>query len=338
MVMLQVLLAICVIGLVLVGAVRITRVGGSRFELQRKAKSGDETARRMLDREAKVEELLSLQRALTALFIIIVTLVSVAALGWVWGVFVALVVSLAYGTVSRLSFVQRFIQPKYDAFEPRLLQWTTSVPYVFTVLRSVRPEPALDPELTSKEQLLHLVDTSHGVLSSGEQVMLRHSLSFSGKTVSSIMTPKSMIDSVAASELLGPLVLDDLHKTGHSRIPVIENDIDHVVGVLHMRDLLTIDSGKRTSTVRKAMDPRVFYIREDQTLDHALAAFLKSHHHLFIVVNEYRETVGLLSLEDVSETLLGRKIIDEFDMHDDLRAVASRNPRGNNQPKSHTDL
>jgi CBS domain containing-hemolysin-like protein len=84
------------------------------------------------------------------------------------------------------------------------------------------------------------------------------------------------------------------------------------------------------------MDPKVYYIHEDQTLEHALAAFLKTHHHLFVVVNEYRETVGILCLEDVIEALLGRKIVDEFDAHDDLRAVAAHNPRSNNSSsKSH---
>ena len=50
------------------------------------------------------------------------------------------------------------------------------------------------------------------------------------------------------------------------------------------------------------------------------------------MVNEYRETVGLLTLEDTLEALLGRKIVDEFDAHEDLRVVAERNPRRNNHP------
>jgi CBS domain containing-hemolysin-like protein len=111
-----------------------------------------------------------------------------------------------------------------------------------------------------------------------------------------------------------------------------------VVGTLHIQDLLTIDAKRRSTSVEKAMEPRVFYIKEDQTLQHALAAFLRTHHHLFIVVNEFRETVGLLSLEDVIEALLGRKIIDEFDAHEDLRVVASRNPQSNNHPRNHTDV
>jgi CBS domain containing-hemolysin-like protein len=151
------------------------------------------------------------------------------------------------------------------------------------------------------------------------------------------MTPRGVIDSISKNELLGPLVLDDLHRTGHSRFPVIENDIDHVVGMLHIHDLFSLDI-KRSTTVEKAMEQRVFYIREDHTLEKALAAFIRTHHHLFIVINEFRETVGVLSLEDVVEALLGRKIVDEFDAYDDLRAVAERNPRGNNHPAKREDI
>ena len=52
------------------------------------------------------------------------------------------------------------------------------------------------------------------------------------------------------------------------------------------------------------------------------------------MINQYRETVGLLSLEDALEALLGKKINDEFDTHEDLRKVAEHNPRGNNSPKT----
>ena len=133
--------------------------------------------------------------------------------------------------------------------------------------------------------------------------------------------------------MLGPLVLDDLHRTGHSRFPVIDEDIDHIVGVLYLRDVLTLDGTKKhTAKVETAMSKKVYYIRQDQTLPQALTAFLKTHHHLFIVINEYRETVGIITLEDTVEALLGKRIIDEFDAHDDMRAVAERNARSPHAP------
>jgi CBS domain containing-hemolysin-like protein len=86
------------------------------------------------------------------------------------------------------------------------------------------------------------------------------------------------------------------------------------------------------------MEKKVYYIHQDQTLDAALAAFLKTRHHLFVVVNGYRETAGLLCLEDVIEALLGRQIIDEFDLHDDLRAVAEREAKHNNRSPHGIDV
>jgi magnesium and cobalt transporter len=136
---------------------------------------------------------------------------------------------------------------------------------------------------------------------------------------------------------VGPLLLDELHKTGHSRFPVIDGDIDHVVGTLHIKELLTLGD-KSSKTAAQAMESRVFYINQDQTLDHALAAFIKTRHHLFIVVNGYRETAGILTLEDVMEALLGREIVDEFDVHDDLRIVAARNAKTNNNPPHATNV
>lgn len=336
--MLYALLLILVGLLVAIAAIRMLRTSMSRFELERRAKVGDEVAQTILHREARLSDLLSVQRALIALLIISIVLTSVSIFGWVVGSIVALVISLEYGLLSRQAIVNKLVQKHYDAFEPKLLGWIEKAPFLFSVLRTVTIEPIPDPELRSKEQLLHLVERSHDIVSDTQKSLIKHGLTFGAKLVADIMTPRSVIDSIASSELLGPLVLDDLHKTGHSRFPVIEGDIDHVVGMLHIRDLLTLDAGKNTTTAAKAMEQRVFYIKESQTLEHALAAFLKSHHHLFVVVNEYRETVGLLSLEDVIETLLGREIVDEFDTHEDLRVVAARNPRANNAPATHTDV
>jgi len=69
-----------------------------------------------------------------------------------------------------------------------------------------------------------------------------------------------------------------------------------------------------------------------------LAAFIDTRHHLFIVINELRETVGLLTLEDVIEKLIGRRIVDEDDNHEDLRSIAARNAAGNNIPEDHVDV
>lgn len=324
--------------LVVVSGMSPSRSSLSRFELERRNQSMDDNARDVMWREKLLPDVISLLRVVSALLLVVTVLLGVAAFDWFIGTLVGIVVALEYGAIARMQVLQAQSRKLYERIERYLLVFIEKHPRIAAILRNV-PKDTQDGQrvIGSREELQHLVDGSGSVLSLDEKKMIVHGLSFGSKPVSDSMTPRSVIDSIKQSEFLGPLTLDELHKTGHSRLPVIDGDIDHVVGTLHLQNLLTLDN-KKSVTVEKAMEPRVFYIRQDQTLQHALAAFLRTHHHLFIVVNEFRETVGLLTLEDVIEALLGRKIIDEFDAHDDLRAVALRNPRANNHPEKREDV
>lgn len=309
----------------------------SAFERKRQKKQGKDTTLDEL-REQHYDVMVAFLRIEAGLLLVIAVLSVVASLGWVIGVTVAVIGVLEYVALARLSFVRKFSQRLYDKYELPALQfadrygkWLKPLSGASTTLQS------LDTSVQSRDELLHVVEQSGTLLSSDEKQLIRSGLAFGDQTVASVMTPRSVINSIAKDELLGPLTLDELYKTGNSRFPVTDGDIDHVVGVLHLRDLISLEQ-KKSAKAEKAMKTPVYYIKETQTLQQALAAFLKTHNLLFIVVNEYRETVGVLSLEDVLEALLGRKIMDEFDAHEDLRAVAARNPRKNNQPRQHHDV
>lgn len=322
--------------LLLVAGMRPIRPTTSRFELQRRVTAGQASEKTNLIRSQQADNIEALLRIVSASVLVGVILLSVAIFGWLIGVFVAIGVALCHEMIARLPFLRHTGNQLYQKLEPRVLAVSQKLSPLLSIIHtsSISEEP---DTVSSKEELTHVISHSHDVLSAEERRLLTHTLAFGDQLVSEIMTPRSVIDTVESSELLGPLTLDALHKTGHSRLPVIEGDIDHVVGMLYLQDLLVATS-KKTLTAAQAMEAKVFYIREDQTLRHALAAFLRTHHHLFIVVNEYRETVGVISLEDVIERLLGKKITDEFDAHSDLRVVAARNPGANNMPKTHTNV
>lgn len=235
----------------------------------------------------------------------------------------------------RLQFVGTLADRLRDVSMSGLKKVALTLRPVLGVLRERDSVPE-DMRLNSQDELLELIRRSPGVLSAEEQQRLIASLAFDARHVSDIMTPRSMINAVPLGETLGPLVLDELFKTGHSRFPVFDGDLDHIVGMLYLHDLLDLRKGSQPA--KKAMQTKVYFVREDRDLSHALHGFLKTRHHLFVVVNEYRETVGLLSLEDVLEALLGAKIVDEFDAFDDLRAVAEHNPKSNNEPKGKEDV
>lgn len=322
--------------LIIVVNIRPSRSTMSLFELQRRSNNGDTDATVILRRERLLNDIYSLQRAITALLLVATVLLCIITFGWTIGVFIALLIALEYGPVAQVIPLKSTSQRLYKKIEPHLLDFVEHFPRLMVFLRSVALETDIK-QLSSREELQHLVAQSGSILSSDEKKLIEHSLRFETRQVNEIMTPRSVIESIAKTELLGPLILDRLHKTGHNRFPVIDKDIDHVVGTLYVQDLMALDN-KKSITAGKAMESHVFYVNENQTLQHALMAFLRTHHHLFIVVNEFRETAGLITIEDVLEALLGRKIIDEFDIHDDLRVVAARNPRKNNRNSNSQDV
>ena len=304
----------------------------SQFELRRRSELGDEKAKILLRQREFLRDIISLQRAVASLCLVILSIISVYLFNWAAGLVLSIIIALEIGAVARIGLWQKYSQQLYEKYEPLILTTIERHQVILSLIRSVSPVVGDSRVVESKEELLEMVAQSSGAISLSEKKLITNGLKFNDMKVEEIMTPRSMIESVPMNELLGPLVLDDLHKKGYSRFPVIDGDIDHVVGMLRIQDLLTIDRKAKSHRAEKVMSKDVYYIRENQTLQHALAAFLKTQHHLFIVVNEFRETVGLLSLEDVIEALLGQKIIDEYDVYGDIRKAATSNPQKNNLP------
>lgn len=148
-------------------------------------------------------------------------------------------------------------------------------------------------------------------------------LTFGDKIVGSVMTPRRAVKMVAATDTIGPHLMDELHASGFSRFPVTKDASKQaspeIIGTLFLRDLTDHPEGGK---VKDVMSRDVYFINELQDLRQALSAFLKTHHHMLVVVNNFEEISGVLSIEDVMEQILGEKIVDEFDQYDDLRAVA----------------
>lgn len=151
--------------------------------------------------------------------------------------------------------------------------------------------------------------------------IVEHTLLFADKKVSDILTPRRVVKAVSVDDTIGPVLMTDLHTSGHSRFPAYQGKQDNIVGVLYLRDLVRAKTG---GTVHKVMSKQVCYVHEDQPLTEALQAILKTHQQLFVVVNSFEEYVGIVTIEDIMETIVGKQIVDEFDQYDDLRAVAKK--------------
>ncbi|MEM6997764.1 MAG: CBS domain-containing protein [Patescibacteria group bacterium] len=175
----------------------------------------------------------------------------------------------------------------------------------------------------SKEELLENLQKLPGELDKVGKDELRiaqHALTFGEKCIADVMTPKSVMRTVDELDVLTPVMRGELHDTGFSRFPVTSEEDDYI-GVLYLKDTTRMT---KNDSVNKLMRPEVYYVNVDTNLDQVLNAFLRTQHHLFIVVNQYEEAVGVISIEDVLEQIIGKSIVDEFDQYEDLRAVAKQ--------------
>lgn len=191
------------------------------------------------------------------------------------------------------------------------------------------------PVIHGKQHLLEMLEAHRSSVYSdideeGIEIA-KHALNFGSKQIREIMIPKAKVASVSAEDPIGPIIMDELHKSGHSRF-VVTSDDERVVGVLYLKSLLF---DKSTGKIKDLMDPEVFYVHEELPLGHALQAFIKTRHHLFVVVNNFEDFVGILTLEDVIEQIIGKQIIDEFDKYDNPREVAALRAKKHHPTSAH---
>jgi putative hemolysin len=173
-----------------------------------------------------------------------------------------------------------------------------------------------EEEQVTEEDVMSLVreGTAGGTLEASEQEMIERVFNFTDRTAREIMTPRPEI---VAVELNAPMseVLARITEQGYSRIPVYEESIDHIAGIVYAKDLLlaaqqTAEGGEPTQ-LKDLVRPPVFVL-EHQRIASVLRQFKQTRTHLALVLDEYGQTDGLVTLEDVLEELAG-DISDEYD-------------------------
>ncbi len=179
----------------------------------------------------------------------------------------------------------------------------------------IQPHDALDAHSDQELKMLVAASAKQGVLQESERVIVGNALDFADTVVRQVMVPRTEIVAVPEDLDLTGLVAT-ARQTRFSRFPVYREDLDHIVGLVHVKDLVGVD---RTShaTGRDLMR-RVPFIPETLRLDQALAEFRRQRAGLAIVIDEFGGTAGLVTLEDVIEQLVG-EVTDEFDVGDAQR-------------------
>ena len=171
------------------------------------------------------------------------------------------------------------------------------------------------PTIT-EEELMTFVEVveEEGEIKEAEKELIHNIFEFDDTNASEIMTPRSDMFVIEADE---PINLEEILASGYSRIPVIENEIDNVIGILHVKDLfINYMKHGQDMAVRDFMHTP-YFVPENKKLDKLLGQFKARKHHMAILIDEHGGVSGLITLEDALEELVG-EIRDETDREEPL--------------------
>jgi CBS domain containing-hemolysin-like protein len=192
------------------------------------------------------------------------------------------------------------------------------LPLAFSRRKGESQEPV---SAVTEEELKSMVDAGHegGVLEGDERQMIYSIFELGDTLVREIMLPRIYINALEVSTPLEEAVAE-LVRSGHSRMPVYEESVDNILGLLYAKDLLKIwRQGDRIASLRSILRPAAF-VPEAKKVDELLEEMQTEHVHMAMVVDEYGGIAGLVTLEDIFEEIVG-EIQDEYDQSEEAPFV-----------------
>ena len=232
-------------------------------------------------------------------------------------------VGLATGIMTFLILVFGEVLPKSVATQNNILiakfsiypiYWLSILFYPVIILLNFIPmltgKIRRTPKVT-EEELMTFVEAveEEGEIKEEEKELIHKIFEFDDTNASEIMTPRADMFVIEADEKLN---LEDIVKSGFTRIPVIEDDIDHVIGIINIKDLFLHQVTSDTEIDARKIMTKPYFVPENKKLDKLLHQFKIRKHHLAIVVDEHGGVSGLITLEDALEEIVG-EISDESD-------------------------
>ena len=169
-----------------------------------------------------------------------------------------------------------------------------------------------EEEIVTEEEIKMMIDEGEekGTIDQEEKELLNNVFEFNDTTASEIMTPRIDIFALKISQDLYE-VLDELDDYKYSRIPVYDENIDNIVGVLFIKDLLAYVYTKKEAKIKKLMRP-AYFVSESKPINEFFKEMQRDKQQLAIVLDEYGGTAGIITMEDIIEELVGN-IFDEYD-------------------------
>src|SRR4029077_14713440 len=238
--------------------------------------------------------------------------------------------AVAFGVITYLHIVVGELAPKYLAIQralalalwcayPLHLFYRVMYPFIALVngsanailrIAGIRPTDEVNVHSEEELKMLVAVSTRKGVLQESERVIVGRAMEFADRIVRQVMVPRTEIVAVSDDTPVAEILIT-ARQHRFSRFPVFQEDLDHIIGIVHVKDLVGVDKENRTRA-RDVMR-KVPVMPETMRLDQALTEFRRQRVQLAVVLDEFGGTAGLVTLEDVIEQLVG-ELQDECDL------------------------
>lgn len=179
-------------------------------------------------------------------------------------------------------------------------------------LKLLGMKAAEDNDIHTEEELRMLLTESEegGAIKPSEHELIQNVFEFDDRIVKQIMVPRTKISAIDL-ELTDKEIIDIVLEEGYSRMPVYEDSLDNIIGIIHAKDLLKVLRQNKFTGIKDLLRP-VYYIPGSKRINELLREFQTQHIHMAIVTSEHGGTAGLVTMEDIIEELVG-EIQDEYD-------------------------
>ncbi len=194
----------------------------------------------------------------------------------------------------------------------RLLTWSTNL-----LMLPFGGTNAGTEVFVSEEEVKQIVreGTHQGIFDEAERQLIHSVFEFADTSVREVMVPRTDIHAVKR-DLPPEQALKNLVETSFSRAPVYEGDLDHIVGIVHVKDLVRALQKEKPASLAAVLHP-AFFVPDSMQISDLLRELQTRRTHMAIVLNEFGTVIGLATIEDVLEEIVG-EIRDEFDIDEEL--------------------
>ncbi|WP_336001328.1 hemolysin family protein [Halorientalis halophila] len=170
-------------------------------------------------------------------------------------------------------------------------------------------QTAIETSYVTRQEIRDMIETGEreGVLEEEEREMLQRTLRFNNTIAKEVMTPRLDVDAISKDATIAE-AMEQCVQSGHARLPVYETSLDNIIGVVHIRDLVRDlnygESGGEDLELDDLIEPTL-HVPESKNVDELLTEMRENRLHMVVVIDEFGTTEGLVTMEDLTEEIVG---------------------------------